>query len=185
CDPRDAATIERLEQDKQEHGIWDCTRCYFCNQGCPKGVDPRDAIAKLGGESVARGIDRDMGAQPAQWVVRSRQADGWRREEELIPKTQGYVSAIKQIKFGASLAKHGKVRPIPFPHTAKDVNEARNLRKLVREQGRQGALGHVQGEHALAKLDHGHADESLEEIYEREGAAPRPWLPDIEEEPKA
>jgi hypothetical protein len=64
---------------------------------------------------------------------------------------------------------------------ARDVNEARNLRKLVREQDRQGALGHVQGEHALAKLDHGHADESLEEIYAREGAAPRPWLPTLEE----
>jgi hypothetical protein len=43
----------------------------------------------------------------------------------------------------------------------------------------------VQGEHALAKLDHGHADETLEEIYERPGAAPRPWLPEPEEEPEA
>ena len=32
---------------------------------------------------------------------------------------------------------------------------------------------------------HGHADESLEEIYERPGAAPRPWLPEVEEEAKA
>ena len=77
------------------------------------------------------------------------------------------------------------MRPVPIPHTAKDVNEARNLRKLVREQDRQGASGIVQGEHALAKLEHGHAGESLEEIYAREGAAPRPWLPEVEEEPKA
>jgi hypothetical protein len=52
----------------------------------------------------------------------------------------------------------------------------------VNEQDRQGALGHVQGEHALAKLDHGHQSESLEEIYERPGAAPRPWLPESKEE---
>jgi hypothetical protein len=78
------------------------------------------------------------------------------------------------------LLKHGKVPP-PFPpHVAKDVKEARDLRKLVQEQDRGGALGHVQGEHALAKLDHGHAGESLEEIYAREGAAPRPWLPEEE-----
>src|SRR5436190_2206383 len=103
-DPRDAATIERLEQYNEEHGIWDCTRCYFCNQRCPKGVDPRDAIAKLGAESVAKGIDRDMGAKHAKWFVRSSETTGWLREEELIPKTQGYVSAIKQLKFVASLS---------------------------------------------------------------------------------
>ena len=51
-DPRDQATVERLEAYNDEHGIWDCTRCYFCNERCPKGVDPRDAIAKLGAESV-------------------------------------------------------------------------------------------------------------------------------------
>jgi heterodisulfide reductase subunit C len=184
-DPRDSAQVERLERYNQEHGIWDCTRCYFCNERCPKGVDPRDAIAKLGAESIRLGIDRDMGAKHAKWFVRSAETTGWLREEELIPKTQGYVSAIKQLKFGASLARHGKVRPVPIPHTARDVNEARNLRKVVREQDRQGALGHVQGEHALMKLEHGHAGESLEEIYERPGAAPRPWLPEVEEEPKA
>ncbi|HUJ56319.1 MAG TPA: 2Fe-2S iron-sulfur cluster-binding protein [Gaiellaceae bacterium] len=185
-DPRDAATIERLEQYSSEHGIWDCTRCYFCNERCPKGVDPRDAIAKLGAESIRLGIDRDMGAKHAKWFVRSAETTGWLREEELIPKTQGYASAIKQLKFGMSLARHGKVRPIPIPHTAKDVVEARNLRKLVREQDRDGALGHVQGEKALERLAHGHAlGDTLEEIYERPGAAPRPWLPEVEEETKA
>ena len=50
-DPRDQTTVERLDSYNGEHGIWDCTRCYFCNQRCPKGVDPRDAIAKLGAEA--------------------------------------------------------------------------------------------------------------------------------------
>ena len=54
-DPRDRATVERLEAYNDEHGIWDCTRCYFCNERCPKGVDPRDAIAKLGAESIRSG----------------------------------------------------------------------------------------------------------------------------------
>jgi hypothetical protein len=87
------------------------------------------------------------------------------------------------MKFAMNLARHGKVPP-PFPpHVARDVGEARNLRKLVREQDRGGALGHVQGERALERLAHGHAlGESLEEIYARPGAAPRPWLPDVEEE---
>ena len=35
-----------------------------------------------------------------------------------------------------------------------DVNQARALRDLVQEQGREGAAGIVQGERALARLSH-------------------------------
>ncbi len=153
-DPRDHTEAERLESYNTDHGIWDCTRCYFCNERCPKGVDPRDAIAKLGAESVRLGIDRDMGAKHAKWFIRSTETTGWLRETELVPKTQGVISALKETKFAVSLAKKGKV-PLPFPpHVAKDAREARMLRDLVKTQGRLGAAGHVQGEHALAKLDY-------------------------------
>jgi succinate dehydrogenase / fumarate reductase iron-sulfur subunit len=152
-DARDQADIERLNSLNQEHGIWDCTRCYFCNQRCPKGVDPRDAIAKLGAESIKQGVDHDMGAKHAKWFVRSALTTGWLRETELVPKTQGVMSAIKQTKFALGLAKHGKVPP-PFPpHVAKDVGESRALYNLVKEQGRDGALGIVQGEHALGRIE--------------------------------
>jgi succinate dehydrogenase / fumarate reductase iron-sulfur subunit len=153
-DPRDRTKIERLELYNSEHGIWDCTRCYFCNERCPKGVDPRDAIAKLGAESINEGIDRDLGAKHAKWFVRSAETTGWLRETELVPKTQGVVSAIKQTKFALSLAKRGKVPPPVPPHVAKDVREARALRELIATQGRAGALGHVQGERALARIEH-------------------------------
>jgi succinate dehydrogenase / fumarate reductase iron-sulfur subunit len=152
-DPRDQADIERLNSLNEEHGIWDCTRCYFCNERCPKGVDPRDAIAKLGAESVKQGIDHDMGAKHAKWFVRSAMTTGWLRETELVPKTQGIVSAIKQTKFALGLAKRGKVPPPIPPHVAKDVGQARALYNLVKEQGRDGALGIVQGEHALGRIE--------------------------------
>jgi succinate dehydrogenase / fumarate reductase, iron-sulfur subunit len=153
-DARDKADIERLNAYNEEHGIWDCTRCYFCNQRCPKGVDPRDAIAKLGAESIRQGVDHDMGAKHAKWFVTSAKTTGWLREEELIPKTQGYISTIKQAKFAFGLARHGKIRPIPFPpHTADRVKEARALYNLVKEQGRDGAQGIVQGEHALGRIE--------------------------------
>jgi succinate dehydrogenase / fumarate reductase, iron-sulfur subunit len=153
-DPRDAAKVERLDQYSQEHGIWDCTRCYFCNERCPKGVDPRDAIAKLGAEAMHEGIDDDMGAKHAKWFVTSAKTTGWLRETELVPKTQGIVSSIKEMKFAMGLLKHGKVPP-PFPpHVAEGVKESRALYDLVKEQGRDGALGIVQGERALSRLEH-------------------------------
>jgi succinate dehydrogenase / fumarate reductase iron-sulfur subunit len=153
-DARDDATVERLERYSEEHGIWDCTRCYFCNERCPKAVDPRDAIAKLGAEAMRHGIDRDMGARHAKWFVTSAKTTGWLRETELVPKTQGIVSSIKEMKFALGLARHGKVPP-PFPpHVAAEVGESRALYDLVKTQGRDGALGIVQGEKALSLIEH-------------------------------
>ena len=174
-DVRDKADVERLEEYNSEHGIWDCTRCYFCNERCPKGVDPRDSIAKLGAESIKQGIDRDMGAKHAKWFVKSAETTGWLRETELVPKTQGIVSAVKQTRFALELAKHGKV-PLPFPpHVAEDVKEARALRELLREQGRDGALGIVQGERALSRIEHtdeGGGKRDIAEITPGEEPAP-------------
>ena len=152
-DPRDQAAVERLERYNDEHGIWDCTRCYFCNERCPKGVDPRDAIAKLGAESIRLGIDRDMGAKHALWFVHSAKTTGWLRETELVPKTQGVLGALKETKFALSMFKHGKVPLVP--HVAENVQEARALYEVVKAQERGGAAGIVQSERALARLEHG------------------------------
>jgi succinate dehydrogenase / fumarate reductase iron-sulfur subunit len=180
-DPRDGYKVARLEKLNGEHGIWECTRCYFCNERCPKGVDPRDAIAKLGAEAVKLGIDRDMGAKHANWFVKSAVTTGWLRETELVPKTQGVVSSVKQMKFAMNLARHGKVPP-PFPpHVAKDVGESRKLYNIVKAQDRQGAAGIVQGERALSRLEHAHG--ASKDPYDRPDAFLRPFVPGEEEDP--
>ena len=155
-DPRDQADVERLNDLNTEHGIWDCTRCYMCNERCPKGVDPRDAIAKLGAESIKQGIDHDMGAKHAKWFVTSARTTGWLRETDLVPKTQGIIGALKETKFALKLARRGKVPPPGPIHVAAEVDEARALYDLVKQQGRDGALGIVQGEKALQRLEFEH-----------------------------
>jgi succinate dehydrogenase iron-sulfur subunit len=170
-DPRERGQVERLNDLNGEHGIWDCTRCYFCNERCPKGVDPRDAIAKLGAESVREGIDHDMGAKHAKWFVVSAKTTGWLRETELVPKTQGVVSAIGQTGFALKLLRRGKV-PL-LPHVAEDVDQARGLYDIVKEEGIDGAAGIVQGERALARLDHqveGPAEETRSDSVASDGA---------------
>jgi hypothetical protein len=89
------------------------------------------------------------------------------------------------MKFAINLAKHNKAGLAFPPHVAKDVGEARNLHKLVREQDRQGALGHVQGEHALAKLTQGERALAKLEHGHHEGgdpygpgSFPKPYLPE-------
>ncbi len=173
-DPRDDATVERLEDYSGQHGIWECPRCYFCTERCPKGVDPREAIAKLGAEAIKEGVDRDMGAKHAKWFIRSTETTGWLRETELVPKTQGVVSSVKQMKFAMKLITHNKAGLSFPPHVARDVGEARGLHKLVQDQDRQGYLGHVQGEHALAKLAHGY--QPGRDPY-GPGSFPKPYLP--------
>src|SRR6478735_6599906 len=126
-------------------------------------VDPRDATAKLGAESVKEGIDWDMGVKHAKWFITSTKTTGWLRETELVPKTQGILSALKETKFALALARRGKVPPPGPIHVAADVDEARNLYDLVKEQGRDGALGIVQGEAALAKIEHIEAARAHEE----------------------
>ena len=108
-DPRDSAAVERLEAYNDEHGIWDCTRCYFCNERCPKGVDPRDAIAKLGADSIREG-------STATWVRSTRSGSCARRRRRVASRDRaraedaGRRVAVKETKFALSLARRGKVR---------------------------------------------------------------------------
>lgn len=158
-DPRDEANGPRLKGLSGEHGIWECTRCYLCNERCPKGVDPRDAIAKLGAEAIATGINRNRGARHAKWFVTSARTTGWLRESELVVKTLGFVFSFAKIPLALRLFRHGKA-PLPFPrHKAQDLGPARELRRLVAGQDRRGALGIVQGERALERIDIAHSPE--------------------------
>jgi hypothetical protein len=124
---------------------------------------------------MRQGIDRDMGARHAKWFVHSAKTTGWLRETELVPKTQGVVRSLKEVKFAMSLARHGKVPP-PFPpHVADRVGEARALHDIVKKQGRRGASGIVQGERALGRIEHHSGPER--DPY-GPGSFPRPRLPD-------
>jgi hypothetical protein len=81
-----------------------------------------------------------------------------------------------------SLLPKGKVPP-PFPpHVAADVGESRALFDLVKDQGRDGAAGIVQGEKALQHLaHHGETVDGPSHPYDDPRSFPKPYLP--EEEP--
>ena len=126
---------------------------------------------------MRHGIDSDMGARHAKWFVVSAKTTGWLRETELVPKTQGVVKAIKEIKFAMSLLPKGKVPP-PFPpHVAAEVHESRELYDLVKQQDRGGALGIVQGEQALSRIEHGHDGGNGERHPYGDGSFAKPYLP--------
>ena len=65
ADPRDGATRDRLEQYSEPNGIWDCDTCLYCNEVCPKGVKPLDAILRMREAAVEEGIVDNPGARHA------------------------------------------------------------------------------------------------------------------------
>ena len=96
------------------------------------------------GGAVDAMMDQLFASAPIDVLVNSAAATFIAQSEHL---------SVKQIKFAMNLARHGKVPP-PFPpHVAKDVAEARALHDLVRQQGRAGAAGIVQGEKAIARIE--------------------------------
>ena len=112
----------------------------------------------------------------------SAKTTGWLRETELVPKTQGIVSSIKEMKFAMGLAVKGKVPP-PFPpHVAAEVHESRALFDLVKSQDRNGAAGIVQGEKALGRIESHHEASEGRDPYTEADSAPRPFLPSEREE---
>jgi len=133
-DVRDRGGKQRLELYNGPHGVWDCTRCYFCQERCPKGVDPRDAIAKVGAAIYQEGMHSDKGARHAKVFVKSTHQTGYLLETNLVPETVGAVNAIKDIPFALQLVRVGKV-PNPLkPHKAKKLDEVRKLHTLIEKQ---------------------------------------------------
>ncbi len=130
-DSRDTAERERLQDLSGAHGIWDCTRCYFCNERCPKGVDPRDAIAKLGAEAFRHGLTRDEGAKHAKVFISSTHRGGFLKETELVPRTIGPLAAAMDVPFALRLARAGKVPNPLSAHKAKDNEQVKRLFKLL------------------------------------------------------
>ena len=136
-DVRDRGGKGRLDLYNGPHGVWDCTRCYFCQERCPKGVDPRDAIAKVGAAIYQEGMHADKGARHAKVFVKSTHQTGYLLETNLVPETVGAVNAIKDIPFALQLVRVGKV-PNPLkPHKAKKLDEVRKLHTLIEKQEKE------------------------------------------------
>ncbi len=130
-DERDGKRRERAKLVSGDHGIWDCTRCMFCNERCPKGVDPRDAIEKLGGVAFQERVTSDKGARHAKAFLISMRTGGKLNETLLVPFTDP-IGAPLDMPFALKMMKHGKA-PSPIPHRIKKLNEVKALMKNVKE----------------------------------------------------
>ena len=116
-DPRESpsATRARLSALQDENGIWDCTRCNFCVEVCPKDVKPMEAIIRLRRASLERGMATTGGARHVLGFTDLVEQQG-RLNEAIMPlKVVGLSprGLLHILPLGIKMLLKGKV-PNPF-----------------------------------------------------------------------
>lgn len=131
-DPREAraSTKARLSALQGEHGIWDCTRCNFCVEVCPKDVKPMEAIIRLRRASLERGMTTTGGARHILGFAGLVEQQG-RLNEAIMPlKVVGFSprGLLRILPLGIKMLLKGKM-PSPVGHALPGLA---NLAALIR-----------------------------------------------------
>lgn len=135
ADPRESpfAQRARLSALQDDHGMWDCTRCNFCVQVCPKDVKPMEAIVRLRRASIEQGLTQTEGARHIIGFSRLIEREG-RLNEALMPlKVVGSEPRrlLHVLPLGVRMFLKGKV-PNPFGHRLPGLDQIRAIFQRAR-----------------------------------------------------
>jgi len=130
ADPREsrAAKTARLAVLERPTGIWDCTRCNFCVQVCPKDVQPMEAIIRLRRAAIEAGFTQTGGARHVLGFKQLVARFG-RLNEAIMPlKVVGlHLTRLAQIMpLGIRMLLKGKV-PNPLHPPIQGVEHVRRI----------------------------------------------------------
>lgn len=137
ADPREPASAKRrrLMELEQDHGMWDCTRCNFCVQVCPKDVQPMEAIIRLRRAALDRGLTTTGGARHITGFASLIEQQG-RLNEALMPlKVIGFAPhrLLHVLPLGLAMLLKGKV-PNPVGHSIPGIAQVRALFRSARRR---------------------------------------------------
>lgn len=134
-DPREsnASIRARLSALQDEDGMWDCTRCNFCVEVCPKDVKPMEAIVRLRRASLERGLTKAGGARHILGFTELVEQHG-RLNEAIMPlKVVGF--APRRLRDILPLAINMLLKrkiPNPFGHALPGLSHLHALIQRVR-----------------------------------------------------
>lgn len=142
-DPRvaHAEKTGRLNALQGADGIWDCTRCNFCVQVCPKDVQPMEAIIRLRRGSLERQLPSTGGTRHIQGFVDLVERYG-RLNEALMPlKVVGFEPRrlLSVLPLGLRMLVRGKV-PNPLGHTVPGIEAVRAIFRTTRAARRAASV---------------------------------------------
>ena len=131
----------RLAALQEPAGMWDCTRCNFCVQVCPKDVQPMEAIIRLRRAAIERGLTNTGGARH---VIGFRDliAKYGRLNEALMPlKVIGvnFRHFLNVLPLGLRMLVKGKV-PSPLHPGIQGVER---IRAILERSGPRRDVSHL------------------------------------------
>jgi succinate dehydrogenase / fumarate reductase, iron-sulfur subunit len=134
ADPRDASKNQRLRDLDGENGIWDCTRCNFCVEVCPKDVKPMEAIIRLRREALQGHVSQTVGAHHIRAFMEVVQKEG-RLNEGLLPVKMLWKRPrlmLRALPLAFKMFLRGK---LPFPHK-RPIKGIEGVRRLFETRRR-------------------------------------------------
>ena len=136
-DPREsrAAKHARLSELETDNGIWDCVRCNFCVQVCPKDVKPMEAIIRLRRAAIESGLTTSGGARHITGFAELIEHHG-RLNEALMPLKIVRFNLKRMlgvIPLGIMMFLKGKV-PNPFGRPIPGIAQVRSIFQAARRR---------------------------------------------------
>jgi succinate dehydrogenase / fumarate reductase, iron-sulfur subunit len=137
ADPRESTIQERLENLQGTGGIWDCTRCNYCVEVCPKDVNPMEAIVRLRRSSIERGLTHTMGSSHITSFTHIVKSEG-RLNEGLMPlmvvRKGGIRDLFRIIPLGIRMFLKRKAPfPIKFKPAIRGIQQIRAIYRSRRK----------------------------------------------------
>ncbi|UFP94096.1 succinate dehydrogenase/fumarate reductase iron-sulfur subunit [Gloeobacter morelensis] len=137
ADNRDDQTAQRHALYNQPDFAWGCTRCFYCNEVCPMGVQPLDQIQKIRHELL---IDKASVSNTAmrhrRVMVRQLKESGWLDEARFALQVVGrdWKGLWSLVPLGVRMAAKGKM---PLRH--RPIEHCEEVRDLVEEIQKEDA----------------------------------------------
>ena len=113
-DVRDGQRKQRAKLYSGDHGVWDCTRCMYCNERCPKGVDPRRSRSWAASPSPR--ASPATRARHAKAFLISMRTGGKLNETLLVPFTDPIGAPLDALRPADDPSRQGAVA---IPHRIK------------------------------------------------------------------